>query len=59
MVNKVDVVILAVKPHQALDVLRKHSLPSGSETRKTKALISVVAGIPMSDLKKVYLFDCE
>ena len=53
MVDKVDVVILAVKPHQALDVLRKHRLPSGSETRETKALISVVAGIPMSDLKKV------
>ena len=53
MVDNVDVVILAVKPHQALDVLRKHRLLSGSETRKTKALISVVAGIPMSDLKKV------
>ena len=51
MVREVDVIVLAVKPHQALPLLCKYSL--GLSQYSPKILVSVVAGVPIKDLQKV------
>lgn len=51
MVREVDVVILAVKPHQALPLLSKYSF--GLNQSLPKSLVSVVAGVTIEDLRKV------
>ena len=50
MVKEVNVVILAVKPHQALPLLSKHSF---GLCQPSKGLVSVVAGVTIQDLRKV------
>ena len=51
MVREVDVIVLAVKPHQALPLLSKYSL--GLSQYSPKILVSVVAGVTIEDLQKV------
>ena len=51
MVREVDVIVLAVKPHQALPLLCKYSL--GLSQYSPKILVSVVAGVTIKDLQKV------
>ena len=51
MVREVDVIVLAVKPHQALPLLSKYSL--GLSQCSRKILVSVVAGLTIEDLHKV------
>jgi len=51
MVREVDVIVLAVKPHQALPLLSKYSL--GLSQYSPKILVSVVAGVTIKDLHKV------
>lgn len=62
MVKDIDVVILAVEPQEGLHVLRKHGLVSDA-TDKPKALVSLVTGITISDMKKAYqesaVEDCQ
>ena len=51
MVREVDVIVLAVKPHQALPLLCKYSL--GLSQYSPEILVSVVAGVTIEDLQKV------
>ena len=51
MVKSVDVLVLAVKPYNALDVLKKHVFVKQQE--KPKSLISVVACVPLEKLREV------
>lgn len=51
MVREVDVIVLAVKPHQALPLLSKYSFALSQSS--PKLLVSVVAGVTIEDLRKV------
>ena len=51
MVREVDVIVLAVKPHQALPLLSKYS--ASLSQCSPKVLVSVVAGVTIGDLRKV------